>query len=438
MASTAFRSASRAYSMRFDELRGQRVAVWGAGREGRAAIAALRARAIAAAWIVSDKELEACRAFAPGVELLDEAALTRFDVVVKSPGISPYKPPASDALARGVRFTSGTALWFAEHADARTIAVTGTKGKSTTAALVAHLLRAGGHRTALAGNIGLPLLELGQDAEFWVIELSSFQTRDAVTPEVAVLTNLYEEHLDWHGTRERYRADKLALFDTARTKVLPGEGSWHVREGAIRRGDEAVCSIDTLGLPGEHNALNACAALAAIDALGLDAAALAGALATFRALPHRLQPLGAREGLDWIDDSISTTPHATLAALAYYGDRSVCALLGGYDRGVDWTDFAARVAVHPPHALVTMGQAGPRIRAALRDDAGYVLRDATTLESAVEIAREITPRGGVVLLSPGAPSFGEFTDYIARGRRFALLAGFDPERSSAIPGLGIA
>ncbi|WP_414076019.1 Mur ligase family protein, partial [Staphylococcus aureus] len=126
-------------------------------------------------------------------------ALCAYDVVVKSPGISAYKPAVTTAQAQGTTFTSGTALWFAENPEARVVAVTGTKGKSTTTAFIAHLARALGVRTALAGNIGLPLLELqGQCADLWAVELSSFQTGEAGALELGVVTSLYEEHLDWH------------------------------------------------------------------------------------------------------------------------------------------------------------------------------------------------------------------------------------------------
>ena len=172
--------------MRFDELRDRRVAIWGFGREGHAVIKALRTRLPEQALTLfcSAAEVEAARAFDAALDIVvgepDAVALARFDVVVKSPGISAYKPALLAAQAQGTRFTSGTALWFGEHPDARVIAVTGTKGKSTTSALLAHLARALGVRTALAGNIGLPLPELlDQHADLWVIELSSFQTGEA-------------------------------------------------------------------------------------------------------------------------------------------------------------------------------------------------------------------------------------------------------------------
>ncbi|ULU27140.1 UDP-N-acetylmuramoyl-L-alanine--D-glutamate ligase [Dyella terrae] len=232
--------------------------------------------------------------------------------------------------------TSGTALWFAEKPDARVVAVTGTKGKSTTTALLAHLARSLGVRTALAGNIGMPLLELvDESADLWAIELSSFQTGEAGPVELGVITSLYEEHLDWHGTRERYIEDKLKLSDVSkqllvnttqpalleRTSghphrvVFGNPEGWHVADGFICRGTQRVFDVAKLRAPGEHNALNACAALATLETMGFDALQAAPSLATFRPLPHRLQPLGEHDGFHWINDSISTMPQAALAAL---------------------------------------------------------------------------------------------------------------------------
>jgi len=450
--------------MRIADLAGRRVAIWGFGREGHAVIRALRMRLPAQPLTLfcSDAEVDAARTFDASLEIVvgepDATTLSRFDVVVKSPGISAYKPALLAAQAQGTQFTSGTALWFGENPDARVIAVTGTKGKSTTSALIAHLARALGVRTALAGNIGLPLLELlGQPADLWVMELSSFQTGEAGPLELGVITSLYEEHLDWHGSRERYVADKLKLADATRTLLVNGlqpgllertaahphrllfgtpEG-WHVRDGAIRRGGQAVFDIATLAAPGLHNALNACAALAALEAIGMDALAAAPALAHFRPLPHRLQPLGERDRWHWVNDSISTTPLATLAALESLHGRAVTVLVGGHDRGLDWTPFVDAMRSTPPNAIVCMGSNGARIEAALRSaEIACPIMRVADLAGAVAEAKTHTPHGGVILLSPGAPSFDQFKDYAERGRRFAALAGFDVA-ITGIEGLGI-
>ncbi|MFZ5655635.1 MAG: UDP-N-acetylmuramoyl-L-alanine--D-glutamate ligase [Pseudomonadota bacterium] len=474
--------------MRISQLDGLRVALWGWGREGRAAHRAIRARlpALELTLFCSEEEAEDARRLGDeGLHActeVDGASLAAFDVVVKSPGISPYGEAAQAAVASGTRIIGGTSLWFAEHAGAdgivaHTACVTGTKGKSTTTSLLAHLLRASGLRTALAGNIGLPLLELIDPSpapDAWAIELSSYQTGDVATsgarPDVAVVLNLFPEHLDWHGSHARYVEDKLKLVTQARPRIavlnagdpilrglaLPAgtqvrwfgdERGWHLRGDVLHRGATAVMDTRGLPLPGRHNRGNLAAVLTAIEALGHDAVALAPHAGSFRPLPHRLQWLGERDGFGWVNDSISTTPHATLAALECFADRDVAVLVGGHDRGLDWSGFAGAMREHAPAAVVTMGANGPRIHELLMPiarDGGFRLAAARSLPEAIDLARtSLTGRGAhartpVVLLSPGAPSFGPYRDYVERGRDFARLAGFDPDAISAIPGLGIA
>jgi UDP-N-acetylmuramoylalanine--D-glutamate ligase len=467
--------------VRISQLEGRKVALWGWGREGRAAHRAIRARLPQLPLTVFCSADEAGDVRAAGDALLSveadatAARLGEFDVVVKSPGISPYRAEAIAAAERGTRFIGGTALWFGDHGNAEgfvgnAVCVTGTKGKSTTTSLLAHLLRAGGHPAALVGNIGLPLLEVldPQPApEYWAIELSSYQTGDVaasgVRPEVAIALNVFPEHLDWHGSHERYIADKLRLLTEAKPRFavlnandpilsvlhLPDsdvrwfgrEDGWHLRGDALHRGAQFVMDTLSLPLPGRHNRGNLCAVLTAIEALGLDAVALAPHAASFKPLPHRLQTVGTRDGITYVNDSISTTPHASLAALDVFRDRRVAILVGGHDRGLPWDEFAAAMRTTAPVAVVTMGQNGPRIFDLLKPvahEAGFALAAAADLADAMQQAKATLAGEGVVLLSPGAPSFGPYRDYVARGRHFAELAGFDPDGISAIPGLGIA
>jgi UDP-N-acetylmuramoylalanine--D-glutamate ligase len=463
--------------VRISQLEGQRVALWGWGREGRAAYRAIRSRLpeLALTLFCSPEEAVEGRGLHDPRLAIETAAsaerLSAFDWVIKSPGISPYRAEALAAAEQGTRFIGGTALWFGEDIGGRTICVTGTKGKSTTTSLLAHLLRAGGHRTALGGNIGVPLLEVLEPSpppEFWAIELSSYQTGDVgmggARPDVAIALNIYPEHLDWHGSQARYVEDKLRLLTQGKPRVavlnandpvlsalqLPDseihwfgdEAGWHLRGDVLWRGDREIMDTASLPLPGRHNRGNLCAVLTAIEALGIDAAPLAPHAASFKPLPNRLQPIGARDGIAYVNDSISTTPHATLAALECYAGRRIALLVGGHDRGVEWRGFAEAMRQQAPLAIVTMGENGPRIHellAPVAAQAGFHLGAAKDLADAMAQAREaLGGEGGVVLMSPGAPSFGPYRDYVARGRHFAELAGFDPDSISAIAGLGIS
>lgn len=454
--------------MHIADLANLRVAIWGMGREGRAVHSALRRRLPELALTLycadadvqllqTDHRLDRCVTTVPSA-----GDLCAFEVVIKSPGISAYRPELLEAQRNGTRFTSATALWFAEHPEARVIAVTGTKGKSTTSALIAHLLRGLGKRVALAGNIGMPLLELLDppiDPDWWVIEVSSFQTREVDHADLAVVTNIEEEHLDWHGNRSRYVEDKLSLSTIARQLLINGTqpelvqrtathpqrlmfgvpASWTIDAASIRRADRIVFDRSRMPCPGPHNALNAAAALAALEAIGEDAIAGAEHLASFRPLPHRLQTLGVRDGISWIDDSIATTPQAVIEALRSHADRKLRLIIGGHDRGLDWRAFAEHVHAYPPEAIIINGANGSRIEALLRAEQGnYSLHHVETLSEAVSMARQLTDAGGTILLSPGAPSFDQFRDYAERGRRFAELAGFDADVIAQIEGVGIA
>lgn len=454
-------------------LKDKRVAIWGYGREGRAAYAYLRKALTELELCIFCNAQEAEQLNALNDVLLrvethaSAEALARFDVVIKSPGISKYAPEAVQASASGTQFIGGTTLWFAEHSDARCICVTGTKGKSTVSSLIAHLLRSAGKQTALVGNIGTPLLEMMDVAEqpdFWVIEMSSYQTFEAVKPEVAVMLNFFPEHLDWHGSEQAYFDDKSALITNTQAEnvvlnftapvvaVLANKTQaavhwfnapegWHAQGHFLFKGAQQILDLRSLPMPGDHNAGNVCAALTAIDALGIDARELALNVQSFKPLPHRLQSLGTIDGIEYINDSISTTPYASIAALQCFSERNVAILVGGFDRGIDWDAFVQYVAQHPPIAIITMGQNGPRIFEQLRainSKGAFFLSEATNMMEAILFARDaLHGEGGIVLLSPGAPSFGAYADYVERGRHFAELAGFDPNAISKIPGLGL-
>ncbi len=268
----------------------------------------------------------------------------------------------------GVQFTSASSLWFAENPAAKTICISGTLGKSTTAKLTAHLLEHAGVRVCLAGNIGRPMLDCeDRDADWWVIELSSYQISDLdAKPDIAVLLNLSEEHLDWHRGFEHYKADKLRLAQLVTDgrvianfsdKVLvenlkdhPGiawfnkTGSWQAGKTSVfrRRQVKGGSNVSLRSqnhvaapatLPGEHNMQNLAAALTVIEALGLDIPRLDETLASFGGLPHRLQLIGEKDGIRYINDSISTTPVSVAAALQTIGYQDVVLLLGGYGQG---------------------------------------------------------------------------------------------------------
>ena len=465
--------------MRLADLAGRRIVVWGAGEEGAAALRLLQRWAPPRSLhVVVDERTPTTPTQVEGIAVLTAAeAHLQFDttdVVLKSPGVSPHHGALRQLLEqhRHIVCTGGTQVWFAEAAAhgalARTVAVTGSKGKSTTSSLIAALLQGCGRQVVLAGNVGrAPLdvlaagLEAGQafPAEQWqVLELSSFQAAEVRhSPGVGVLTALFPEHLDWHLTVERYYADKLNLFghgvgvsvanlanaDVARLSAelanLRGyniESALHSESGCIVDGrGGAVVDAGVSPLLGQHNLENLCGALTAVEAAGIDVKradnrdAIAAALAAFQPLTHRLELVGTVAGRLVVDDGLSTAPEAAMAALDTYADRPVGIIVGGHDRGLDYHRLAVAVAQRTePTWVVGVPQSGERIVAVVADAClqaanANVHTSVSDFDDAVAALDALVPDGGVILLSPAAPSFGRFRDYRERSARFRELLG---------------
>jgi UDP-N-acetylmuramoylalanine--D-glutamate ligase len=441
------------------DLESGRVAILGTGREGRAAWRYLRSRCPAIELTLID-EKPPDRAVTDTLTEHDrvctgplaEAGLESFDVLVRSPGISVYRESLRRAVAAGATVTTPSNLWFAAHPDQRTICITGTKGKSTTSALLAHVLAACGHAVRLAGNIGKPLLDCDdRDVDWWVIELSSYQLADLeARPSLAVILNLSPEHLDWHGSAEAYRRDKLRLVQLAGDRPIIcnaadpllcaelGERKnirWFNGEDGFRatgrhlfeNGRESRVQLPA-GLPGAHNLSNVAAVLTTALEIGIAPGRALEAIGTFRPLSHRLQLLGEHAGVRFVNDSISSTPVATMAALESFAGEAVVLIVGGLDRGLDWSPYMEAFETTPPEAVIGVPDNGARIVATLREAGvrpNLGLHEAPDLATAVALARHMAPTGAVVLLSPGAPSFPRFRDYRDRGRQFAARCGFD-------------
>jgi len=368
-------------------------------------------------------------------------ALAACHVVVKAPGISRYCPAARQLEARGVVLAGGLGLWLAEADRDRVVCITGTKGKSSTTAVAGHLLRRWGYRCVIGGNIGLPPWDPAQPqagSDFWVIETSSYQATDlACSPPVVAVTSLHPDHLDWHGDVETYYSDKLSACSQPGAALTVANGDsclLREREGLlgprvewIRADDEPGADwMAPLGLLGMHNRRNALIARACLRALGVpeagDEAALREAAGGFEHLPSRLQVVGEVGGVTFVDDSLSTNVLPTLAAMEAFPGRRVALIAGGHDRGIDYQPLAVGLAARDaPTLVLAVPDSGPRIQAAIGAGNPGKLEVAVCQDVAAAVERGFrwALPDGVVLLSPAAPSFGQFRDYADRGEAFA-------------------
>ncbi len=370
-------------------------------------------------------------------------------MVFRSPGISPYREDAR-ALAARTALTSGTGVALAEFAarDVPTLCVTGTKGKSTTSALAAAVLVAAGRPAVHAGNIGTPLLDVLLDGVVaegtsLVVEVSSYQ---AAAVEGwsgwGAVTSLAPEHLDWHGDVATYYRDKLHVFaGCGPGSVVIGAqarpiAEQHLDPAVLVDPADVVPEARLAGfrperLAGVHNLANVHVALAAGVRMGVDldrhADAVCAAVADFRALPHRLSPVATRNGVTFVDDALSTTPVSVRAAIDAFAERQVTLIAGGQDRGLDYTDLAAAVVARGGTVQVlTVPDTGARFAADIRAAAAAAGVDAPVTETdslADAVARALAGArpGGLVLLSPGAPSYNRFRNYEELARTYEQI-----------------
>ena len=438
--------------MRFSDLAGRKVVVWGHGLEGRAAAEHCRVLGIPYAVAVPDAEAvdPAHPELLPGARGV--AALRAADVVIKSPGVPVTSPLYVELASAGVAFTSVLDLWLTDNA-ARAVGVTGTKGKSTTASAIGHLLSAVGEPSSVRGNIGRSLLEESGADETVVVEISSYQAQAlTVSPRIAVVTSLFPEHLPWHGSAERYFADKLKMVEHRPEHVvapgldarlvgmvrerlgpdtqlhLTGPGSVHAdAQGDVVWPGVGRVRADELPVRGLHNAGNlALALLAARLVVDGRAGELLDAARTFAPLRHRLEVIPSRDGRTWVDDNLATAPEAVVAALQAWPDDEVALIFGGADRGLDLGPVADYLRGRSaPVTMLLIGPAGARFGEEHGADLGvHRCHPCRTLEDAVAWALSSQNGAQVVLMSPGAPSFDEYADYAARAEHLrALVAG---------------
>ena len=364
------------------------------------------------------------------------------DLVVTSPAIKPTSEFLAAARAAKVPVTTEIRLFIERCPATRIIGVTGTKGKSTTTAMLGRMLEAPGKQKVwVGGNIGRPLLGELQHigaSDLVVLELSSFMLEYLAqarwSPHVAVVTMLAVDHVDWHGSPDAYLNAKKGIvrFQRSGDYAVLGEGVSNADEFA-RSTPAQVIWFNTrrkrfdLRVPGEHNQFNAQAAFAAASLQGVSWERAQRAIANFNGLPHRLELVHERGGVRYFNDSIATIPEAAIAALSAFEPRTVVQIVGGSDKGLPF-DGMCKALNERAKAVLCIGKTGPeiqRLMGAIPSPRRAPTHACDTLENAMKQARQIARDGDIVLLSTGCASYGQFTNFEKRGERFAQLAKQD-------------
>jgi UDP-N-acetylmuramoylalanine--D-glutamate ligase len=434
---------------------GREVAVVGLGKSGVSATLLLRARGIPvyasdnASGPSYDSWAGTLRDSGAAVDIggHDLARIGRAVAVVVAPGVPPNAPALEAARRAGLNIYAEVDVGFLALRQTRCVGITGTNGKTTTTSLIAHVLASSGFRAETAGNIGRPLCEIARSDSppAWLaLELSSFQLHDAphLAPAVGVLTNLAPNHLDRYSTLDEYYSDKARLFRNAKadsvwvtnaddpavlemTRMVPGNhlrfstqqksDAWYDRNRRrLMLGATELLPRSALPLLGDHNVANALAAALAAAKVGAPVERIAEGLRSFRAIPHRVEPIREVGGVLWINDSKSTNITSTEVAIAAL-DRPFVLLLGGRHKGEPYTRLADRLK-GKCRAVVAYGEAGPLIVKDLGLSIPVV--PAGSFDEVIATARRLAQPGDAVLLSPACSSYDMFKNYEERGDRF--------------------
>ncbi len=387
-------------------LNDKNILIWGYGREGKSTEAFLKRCCKPAGVTV----FEGSR---------DEIDEDRYDLIIKSPGIVMEEDHP--------KYTSQTEL-FLNAFSKNVTGITGTKGKSTTSAMLYHVLHdCLDQNVILLGNIGEPCLnhyeEIGEDTAV-VFELSCHQlAHTKVSPHIAVFLNLYEEHLDYYKTFEKYRAAKcnITAYQSETDILYAGEMLKPVETKAETIYiEKAHCEYDLM-IPGLHNQYNAeFVYRIATEQFGADPKRVKESLKSFVGLKHRLQRIGDKDGVTYYDDSISTIPSATILALESV-KNAYSVLIGGMDRGINYDILIDFIRTHSQYAYIFMYESGKRIfeQVSTCENCYYT----ADLAGAVELARSVTGKGSACILSPAAASYGYFKNFEERGEKFKELIG---------------
>ena len=414
----------------FADLAHKRVGIYGYGQEGRATEQLLSG---SCELVIVDDDPKA------GVLVTSNGGLEELmkcDVVLKSPGVPRRSESVLQLEENNVYVTSSLNLWLQQAERSRVIGVTGTKGKSTTTSLIAFFLECLGEKAQRLGNIGLPPYDTSVDTSsgWLVVEISSFQATDIdVAPETVVLTSLGSDHIDWHGSLEQYRSDKLQLTRAAGEHTTFAANNEVIRSESSQIGGTVVLVdsdnsplTEELHLLGEHSHGNVALALEVVSNVTNTPrsevhAAVSRNASSFVPLSGRLTLVAEKNGIKFVDDGLATSVLPAVAALEVFKDEALALLVGGFDRGIDYHPLASELALRSkPTLLLSMGPAGDRIvEEVLKLSPQTMHQNFDSMDEAVDAGKLFLSDGGVVLLSPGAPSFDRYKNWEERAQDFS-------------------
>jgi UDP-N-acetylmuramoylalanine--D-glutamate ligase len=443
--------------MKIEALKNKKILILGFGREGKDTLEFLSKIFPDKTFGIADKDKN-CKLQIKNWKLrkvkwhLGEnylRALKYYDVIIKSPGIPIHLPEVERAFKEG-KITSQTEIFF-ENYKGKVVGITGTKGKSTTASLIYKVLKEGGLKVRLAGNIGKPVLNYlisSKEDEIFVYELSSHQLYNLkISPHVAVFLNIYPEHLDYYKDFQEYLMAKanITLWQTENDFLVYNSKDENIRKIAekskakkipIRDYSNILENIGIKKIPfyGDFYGLNIACAIEVGKIFGVKKDKIKKAIEKFKPLPHRLEYVGRFNGIEFFNDSLSTIPQTTIAALDSLGERVQTLILGGFDRGLDFKELAREILKREIKNLILFPTTGERIWReilnSVKDDSQLPRAILVqNMKDAVKIAFEITEKGKICLLSPASPSFGIFRDYKERGNLFKRYVKYYGEKT---------
>ena len=420
------------------------VTVFGLAKSGIAA--AKKLASLGAKVLVTDIKAEADPALLKELKQLGIAielgghsakAIAGAELIVVSPGIHLDIPILEEAKQKGIPIISEIELAYCLLTKP-IIAVTGTNGKTTTTTLIGELLKAGGKKVAVAGNIGYPLVAVDdQDLDYIVAEISSYQleTIDKFQPWISVILNIQPDHLDRHGSMEEYIKQKARIFknqtsddylvfngDDSAVKKMVKQAKVKLIEFSKKHPEIITLAPGEIKIPGRHNLENALAAASAAYLCGVDKQTVAQVLKTFPGVEHRIEFITSINGVEFYNDSKATNPDSTLVAIETFKDRGLILILGGRDKGVALDTLVSEIRQHVK-AVVLVGEATQRFNEALTK-AGYKnIYFADSMKGAAERSLKLGAPGDIALLSPACASFDMFSNFEERGRVFKQAVG---------------